>query len=92
MAVPHYVYLKMKMSGPRGVITVPGDVQVAYTCEKEILNTATALELSSRMEEVLTASKQVDTEDLEILTKKPSKDAIVTPRVFNMTISINNSY
>ncbi|CAN6207251.1 unnamed protein product [Urochloa humidicola] len=76
MAVSHYVYLKMKMPRSCGVITVPGDVRVAYTCEREILNTAAALALSSRMDEVLTAFKQVDPEDLEIPTKKPSKDAI----------------
>ncbi|CAO2203587.1 unnamed protein product [Urochloa humidicola] len=76
MAVPHYVYLKLKMPGPRNVITVSGDVRVSYACEKEILNTATALELSTRKEEVLMASKHVDPEDLEIPTKKSSKDAI----------------
>ena len=25
MAVPHYAYLKMKMSGPKGLITITGD-------------------------------------------------------------------
>jgi hypothetical protein len=30
MAVPHYAYLKMKMSGPNGIITISGDHQNAY--------------------------------------------------------------
>ena len=25
MAVPHYTYLKMKMSGPKGIITIVGN-------------------------------------------------------------------
>ena len=31
--MPHYAYLKMKMPGPNGVITISGDHQNAYQCE-----------------------------------------------------------
>ncbi|CAN6203400.1 unnamed protein product [Urochloa humidicola] len=58
------------------VITVEGDLRVAYACEKETLDAAAALELSTRMGEVLTAAKTMDPEELEIPTKKPSKEAI----------------
>jgi hypothetical protein len=30
MAVPHYTYLKLKMPGPKGVITVEGSFEQAY--------------------------------------------------------------
>ena len=30
MAVPPYAYLKMKISGPNGIITIPWDLQNAY--------------------------------------------------------------
>ena len=33
MDVPHYAYLKMKMSGPNGVIMTSGDLQNAYKCD-----------------------------------------------------------
>jgi hypothetical protein len=33
MAMPHYVYLKMKMSGPNGVITISRDLQNTYQCD-----------------------------------------------------------
>ena len=33
MVVPHYAYLKMKMSGPKGIITISGDLQNAYHCD-----------------------------------------------------------
>jgi hypothetical protein len=33
MAVPHCAYLKMKMLGPNGVITISRDLQNAYQCE-----------------------------------------------------------
>src|ERR1041385_3240519 len=35
MAVPHYAYLKMKMPGPRGVITVSGSFVRSDHCDKE---------------------------------------------------------
>jgi hypothetical protein len=35
MAVPHYTYLVLKMSGPKGIITVKGSFEVSDLCDKE---------------------------------------------------------
>jgi hypothetical protein len=35
MAVPHYAYLKLKMPGPHGVITVSGSFVRSDRCDKE---------------------------------------------------------
>jgi hypothetical protein len=35
MAVPHYAYLMLKISGPKGTITVQGSFKVSNTCDKE---------------------------------------------------------
>ena len=35
MAVPNYTYLKLKMPGPYGVITIGTSFQRAYECEVE---------------------------------------------------------
>jgi hypothetical protein len=35
MAVPHYTYLVLKMSGPRGIITVKGSFKLSNLCDKE---------------------------------------------------------
>ncbi|XP_020201024.1 uncharacterized protein [Aegilops tauschii subsp. strangulata] len=32
MAVPRYAYLKMKMPGPKGIITIAGDYQKSLKC------------------------------------------------------------
>ena len=32
MAVPHYTYLKMKLPGPKGIITVSGDYRRSIAC------------------------------------------------------------
>jgi hypothetical protein len=35
MAVPHYMYLVLKMPGPKGIITVKGSFEVSDLCDKE---------------------------------------------------------
>jgi hypothetical protein len=35
MAIPHYAYLVLKMAGPRGVISIRGDVNRAFDCDRE---------------------------------------------------------
>jgi hypothetical protein len=35
MAIPHYAYLVLKMSGPRGVINLRGDVKRAFDYDRE---------------------------------------------------------
>ncbi|XP_066309639.1 uncharacterized protein [Miscanthus floridulus] len=43
MAVPNYTYLKLKMLGPCGVITVGTSFQCAYECEVECCEHAAAI-------------------------------------------------
>jgi hypothetical protein len=47
MAVPHYVYLKMKISGPISIIMISRDLQNAYQCDLlTIENTVRNLDLA----------------------------------------------
>ena len=41
MAVPNYTYLKLKMPGPNGVITVSGSFEQAYVSSREYYDLAT---------------------------------------------------
>ena len=49
MAVPNYTYLKLKMPGPNGVITVGSTFSHAYTCDREHFELATAVINSSEL-------------------------------------------
>ena len=49
MAIPHYRYLVLKMPTEKGVLTLRGNVYVAYTCEDDSLKIAEAHDLSIRM-------------------------------------------
>jgi hypothetical protein len=37
MAVPHYVYLLLKMPGLSGVLTLRGDLKKSYDCNQEAI-------------------------------------------------------
>ena len=56
MAIPNYTYLKLKVPGPRGVITVGTSFQRAYECEVKCCGHAAAVvasrELAALREEV----------------------------------------
>jgi hypothetical protein len=60
MAVPNYTYLKMKMPGPNGVITVGSSIEQAFDCDVECVEHAEAL--------VTNLEKMVN-EDLDSTTK-----------------------
>ena len=49
MAVPNYTYLKLKMPGPRGVITIGTSFQRAYECEVECCNDVAAIVASKEL-------------------------------------------
>ncbi|XP_066381464.1 uncharacterized protein [Miscanthus floridulus] len=57
MVVPNHTYLKLKMLGPCGVITIDTSFQRAYECEVECCEHATAIiaskELATSREEIV---------------------------------------
>ena len=61
MAVPNYTYLKLKMPGPHGVITIGTSFQRAYECEVECCSHAAAIIAS----EELTTLREVTKEALD---------------------------
>jgi hypothetical protein len=66
MAVPNYTYLKMKMLGPNGVITVGTSIEHAFDCDVEFVEHAKALALDEAL--VANLEKLVN-EDLDSATK-----------------------
>jgi hypothetical protein len=52
MAIPHYAYLVLKMLGPRGVISIRGDVKRAFDYDKESCETADRLTASVEHQEL----------------------------------------
>jgi hypothetical protein len=69
MAVPNYTYLKMKMPGPKGVITVGLSIEHTFDCDVECMKQTEALAL----DEALVASmEKLVNEDLDSTAKHAS--------------------
>jgi hypothetical protein len=66
MAVPNYTYLKMKMSGPKGVITVGSSIEHAFDCDVECMEHAEALALD---EALMVGLERLVNEDLDSAAK-----------------------
>ena len=49
MAIPNYTYLKLKMPGPCGVITISTSFQRAYECDVECYEHAMAIVASKEL-------------------------------------------
>jgi hypothetical protein len=66
MAVPNYTYLKMKMPGPKGVITVGSSIEHMFNCNVKCMEHTEVL----AMDEALVASmEKLVNEDLDSATK-----------------------
>ena len=79
MAVPHYVYLLLKMLGKTGVLTFRGDLQRSFECEKEAITYASTNRLPDTAGEVLAAAQQYSASGSEIPTKKTNRSAPKPP-------------
>jgi hypothetical protein len=75
MVIPHYVYMLLKMSTNKGILSLRGNVLIAYNCEKEGYATVEALELSIRMQQSITDTKKIPPANLEIPSKEATRAA-----------------
>jgi hypothetical protein len=71
MAIPHYIYLLLKMPTKKGVLSLRSNVLITYNYEKEGYITGEALEPLIRMQQSIANAKKIPPADLEI----PSKEA-----------------
>ncbi|KAK1680758.1 hypothetical protein QYE76_041606 [Lolium multiflorum] len=78
MATPHYAYNMMKMPGPRGVITVHGDPEMALECEDDSAKLADAVIADEQDNSAELAKYPVDRNDPAILEKPTELDSSAT--------------
>jgi hypothetical protein len=76
MAVPHYVYLLLKMPGLSGVLTLRGDLKKSYDCNQEAIQYALTTHVPDASGEVFAAAQQLSQFGLEIPVRKASKSSI----------------
>jgi hypothetical protein len=76
MAVPHYVYLLLKMPGQSGVLTLRGDLKKSYDYNQEAIQYASSTCVPDASGEVLAAAQQLSQAGLEFPTRKASQSSI----------------
>ena len=85
MAVPIYTYLKLKIPGPDGVITV-GTFLRAYECEVECCGHAAAIvasrELTALREEVIVGTPDAKKSSGSFESAEGSRDVLLDPSSF----------
>jgi rhamnose utilization protein RhaD (predicted bifunctional aldolase and dehydrogenase) len=87
MAVPNYTYLKLKMPGPNGIITVGSTYRHAYECDVECVEYAEALitDLERLSKEAPDAKRHADNfepvEAVKSVSLNPSNDASKKVRI-----------
>ena len=69
MAVPHYVYLVLKIPMEQGALTLRANVSTTYDYEREGLAIVDAMDLSARLEACIADSKKVPVEEQAIPTR-----------------------
>jgi hypothetical protein len=78
MAVPHYVYLLLKMSGKTGVLMFHGDMKRSYDCDQEAIECASITRVLDASTEVFVAAQQLPQSEMVIPTTK-SCQSLVKP-------------
>ena len=82
MVVPNYTYLKLKMSGPNGVITVGSTYRHAYECDVECVEYAEALaESEALIADLESLFKEVPAEAVKSVPLDPSNNASKQVRI-----------
>ena len=90
MAVPNYTYLKLKILGPGGVITVGISLQHAYECEVECCDYAAAIiafgELAAIKKEVTEEAPDPKKSNGSFEPAEGSKEVLIDPGSPNVKV------
>ena len=70
MAIPHYIYLLLKMPGSKGVLSLRGDLKKSFDCDQGAIQCDSTSRAPDTAGEVLAAAQQLLESGMEILTKK----------------------
>jgi hypothetical protein len=69
MAVPHYMYLVLKMPSLAGVLSLQGDLMISFDCDTEAVELVATNQVPNAMMEIYAASKKLAPSELDIPEK-----------------------
>jgi hypothetical protein len=76
MAMPHYVYLLLKMQGKTGVLTLCGNLKKSYDCDQESIEYTTTSRVPEPSAEVLAAALKLTNSEMENSNQRPSQSRV----------------
>jgi hypothetical protein len=91
MAVPHYAYLKLKMPGPQGSITIAGDYKKSIECADASSALAEALIIADEKRQIMRAVDVAQTEMQVPAAFRPTADLTFKPDQDNKKIRLDES-
>jgi hypothetical protein len=71
MAIPHYPYLLLKMSGPHRILSLRGNLKHAFDYDIQAIQIVAKTQAVVDKKEITTVTAQMNPKKLEIPTKKP---------------------
>ena len=80
MAVPHYVYLFIKITGNTGVLSLRGDLLKSFECDKEAIVHTSNIRVPSPVSEILAATKELSLNKDSMPSKRPSQSSVKPAR------------
>jgi hypothetical protein len=76
VAVPHYVYLLLKMPGKTGVLMLRGDLKKSSDCDQEAIEYATTSRMPEPSAEVLVVMQKLTDSEMEISSQRSSQSRV----------------
>jgi len=76
MAVPHYVYLLLKMPGNTRVLSLRGDLLKSFACDKKAIDHTSTVRVPSSVSKILAAAKELSFNKDSMPSKKPSQSSV----------------
>jgi hypothetical protein len=76
MAVPHYVYLLLKMPGKTGVLTLRGNLKKSCDCDQEVIEYTPTSHVPEPSAEVLAVVQKLTNLEMEISSLRPSQSRV----------------
>ncbi|XP_020172582.1 uncharacterized protein [Aegilops tauschii subsp. strangulata] len=90
MAVPHYTYLKMKLSGPKGLITITGDYRKSLECAREGAKLAESLVIAEerrQLDRIVALANE--TSAAPVPAEEPADEASFKPSKETKKVKLN---
>jgi hypothetical protein len=75
-AVPHYVYLLLKMIGKIGILTLRGNLKKSYDCDQEAIEYSTTSRVPEPSAELFAATQKLSDSKMEISSQWPSQSRV----------------